>query len=151
MPRRFLCNKNCSRSSRYSDSRIGDMFSPCRTPQSQAKNGEFSLLTETLDLIPWYILCIMRNILPSTELCNSFCQRPTRQTVSKALEKLMKVQYNFFLQDLNSSVKTLRVNIWSVVEYPLRKPAWFSLNAWWLSWNLEVKSFPRQLRTVIGR
>ena len=111
MPRRFLCNKNCSRSSRYSENRIGDRFSPYRTPQSQVKNGEFSLFTETLDLIPWYILCIMRNILPFTELCNSFCQRPMRQTVSKALEKSMKVQYNFFLQDLHSSVKALRVNI----------------------------------------
>jgi hypothetical protein len=53
------------------------------------------------------------------------------------------------------------MNILSEVEYPLRKPDWFSLktekdsenseNSVNLSFSIAVKSLPRQLTIVIGR
>jgi hypothetical protein len=50
------------------------------------------------------------------------------------------------------------INILSEVEYPLRKPDWFSLktekdseNSVNLSFSIAVKSLPRQLTIVIGR
>jgi hypothetical protein len=65
--------------------------------------------------------------------------------------------HKMLLNNINGKMYDV-INILSEVEYPLRKPDWFSLktekdskNSINLSFSIAVKSLPRQLTIVIGK
>ena len=128
IPDKFLYKRCDSKSLRYSAKRTGDRFFPCLTPQSQAKKDESWPFIETHDLMPLYKLWITWKKLPFILLSSSFRHKLMRHTESNALEKSINSQYNFFFLARCNSRSLLRVKMWSMVEYPLRKPAWFSLS-----------------------
>jgi AAA+ ATPase superfamily predicted ATPase len=78
--------------------------------------------------------------------------------VSNAFRKSKNVQNNFFPNERYSSISACKANIISWVEYPLRKPFWFSEiipslleQILSLLFKMEVNNFPRHLIRVIAR
>ena len=103
-----------------------------------------------------YIFNIKRYILPLILFNKSLYHNASRQTLSNAFSKSTKAQSNFLFLLLRHSKKEYRINILPIVE--LRNPHWLSLNTlnsyenvFSLSFNIDVKSLPRQLNMVIGR
>ena len=75
------------------------------------------------DLTDLYITSITLKHLPCIPCLMSFSQSPALHTMSKALRKSINAQNSFFLEFNTESIKHLRLNICSVVEYPFLKPA----------------------------
>jgi hypothetical protein len=87
----------------------------------------------------------------------SFFHRSDLLTVSKAFRKSMKVQNSFFPKEKYNSMRTCSTKILSIVEYPLRKPAWFSCisvtsfaKKLSLVLTMDVNNLPKQLINVIA-
>ena len=76
------------------------------------------------DLTDLYIPSLTLKHLPCTPCLMSCSQSPALHTMSKALRKSINAQNSFFLEFNTESIKHLRLNICSVVEYPFLKPAW---------------------------
>ena len=104
-----------------------------------------------------YIFRITLYILPFTWPSNIFYQSTSLHTVSKAFSNSIKAQNSFLLFAIRISKKEKSVNKLSVVEYDFLNPIWFPYRilflfekVYCLSFKIAVKSFPRQLRIVIG-
>jgi hypothetical protein len=147
----------CSKSFRYIEKSNGDKFSPCLTPALQGKYSEEELFEITHDFMFWYIVLMRVKKRPSIPTFINLCQRPVRQTLSKAFEKSIKAQYSFFLFCFKISDNMCKTKILSIVENPFLKPACTGLMIWFNSrkvfnrrFKMHVKSFPMQLRIVMG-
>ena len=93
--------------------------------------------------------------LPCMPCLTSFSRSPALHTMSKALRKSINAQNSFFLEFNTESIKHLRLNICSDVEYPFLKPACTcdkmlssSINFVILLLIMQVRSLPKQQSDV---
>ena len=93
-----------------------DKLSPWSTPAKLEKKGERSPINDTHDLIPWYMLKITINTVPSMLCSNIFFYRHILHTESNANEKSTKQQNIFFFCDFKTSIRACIEKIWSRVE-----------------------------------
>ena len=163
----FLFIKYSSKSFKNSENKIGDRFFPLSHSNITGKIFRemwliWIILILGIDRLNtgFYIMIHTFNYLknlPLTLYLSNLCLIPTRQTESKALLKSIYVQNIFFLWWRRISIIECKVNMWSVVLWCLRNPAWFSFKILFSSFifsrafNTEVNNLLTQDNTVIGR
>ena len=119
-----FAKRKASRSFRKNENKIGDKFSPWRTPLLHGKYAEFPSWVTILDFMLLYMLLTKFSHFPLMLYFCSLNHNTSRQTLSNACLKSTKAQKSLFLHDFEISNKLCSINKLSEVESPLRNPAW---------------------------